>query len=119
MRIATLAAVMLILAARHADACSCAAGRSACSDLGRVDALFSGTVTEIAPVTDSPGLRAVRFRLEKRGKGTNGKEAIVLSAPQNGINCGYTFQVGQSYVVYAYSGEGGRLTTNMCAGTKL
>lgn len=41
------------------------------------------------------------------------------SVPQNGSNCGYTFHLGERYVVYAYATPGGQLTTNMCSGTKL
>jgi hypothetical protein len=44
---------------------------------------------------------------------------VVESESQNGGNCGYTFRLGERYVVYAYASASGPLTTNMCSGTKL
>jgi len=102
-----------------ADACTCAPPMAPCAEYWRVSAVFAGIVREIRPVPERPGLSAVHFDVEQRGRGVNSDAVVVESAPQNGVNCGYTFTVGQRYVVYAQSAPGGQLTTNMCSGTKL
>jgi hypothetical protein len=61
---------------------------------------------------------AVHFEVDQRGRGVDTDTVLVESAPQNGANCGYTFNVGQRYVVYAQRAPGRQLTTNMCSGTK-
>jgi hypothetical protein len=63
-------------------------------------------------------MRAVRFAVQG-GRGVDSDSVVVESAPQDGFNCGYTFRVGESYVVYADASPAGPLTTNMCSGTKL
>jgi hypothetical protein len=102
-----------------ADACTCAPPRAPCAEYWRVSAVFAGTVREIRPVPERPGMLAVQFDVDQRGRGVDSDTVVVESAPQNGVNCGYTFTVGQRYVVYAQSAPGGQLTTNMCSGTKL
>jgi hypothetical protein len=62
---------------------------------------------------------AVRFAVDQRGRGVNTDTVVVESAPQNGINCGYTFSLGERYVVYAHAVKGAPLTTTMCSGNKL
>ena len=102
-----------------ADACTCASPRAPCAEYWRVSAVFAGTVREIRPVPDRPGMLAVHFDVDQRGRGVESGIVVVESAPQNGVNCGYTFRVGERYVVYAHAAPAGQLTTNMCSGTKL
>ena len=111
--------VVCVLDASPANACTCAPPRAACSQFWQVAAVFAGRVTQIAPLPERPGILAVRFAVEQRGRGVDSDTVVVESAPQDGVNCGYTFRVGESYVVYAGALPGGRLTTSMCSGTKL
>jgi hypothetical protein len=101
-----------------------------------VAAMFSGRVVSITPApagssatvagvasmttssAGSAGTLVIRFELDQRGYGTSGTEAVIYSDPQNGFNCGYSFKLGERYVVRAYAGPDGALTTNMCAGTR-
>ena len=120
MRVAILTILMLGSAGVvPADACSCASPGAPCTAYWRVSAVFAGTVQEIRPVPERPGMLAIHFDVDQRGRGVNSDTVVIESAPQNGANCGYTFTVGQRYVVYAQSAPGGQLTTNMCSGTKL
>src|SRR5262245_21218595 len=120
MRILIVALVAATLVeAPSADACTCASPTNTCAHFWRVSAVFAGTVRAIEPIADRPGLLAVSFDVDTRGRGVDGDRVVVESAPQNGVNCGYTFQVGQRYVVFASASPDGRLTTSMCSGTKL
>ena len=102
-----------------AGACTCAGPRAPCAEYWRVSAVFAGTVRDIRPVVARPGVSAVHFDVDQRGRGVESDTVVIESAPQNGFNCGYTFRVGERYVVYAHAAPGGQLTTNMCSGTKL
>lgn len=99
------------------EACKCAP-RAPCAEFWRPSAVFAGTVRELASVRDRPGSLAIRFEVDQRGRGIESDTALVESEPQNGFNCGYTFHLGERYVVYAYTSPGGQLTTDMCSGTK-
>ena len=57
--------------------------------------------------------RIVRFQIEHRGLGVPGTDVIVHAYPQNVVSCGYTFEVGQRYIVQAYETKG-VLATHMC-----
>jgi Carboxypeptidase regulatory-like domain len=120
MRLAILTILLLTtVSLAPADACTCAPPRSLCAMYWRLAAAFAGTVREIREVPERPGMLAVHFDVDQRGPGVNSSIVVVESVPQNGFNCGYTFTVGQRYVVYAQSTPGGQLTTDMCSGTKL
>jgi hypothetical protein len=101
-----------------ADACKCTSPSAPCAEYWQVAAVFAGTAREIRPVPDRQGVMAVRFDVDRRGRGVNSASVVVESEPQNGGNCGFTFRVGVRYVVYAQATPGGQLTTSMCSGTK-
>ena len=103
----------------RADACTCAPPAAMCAVYWRVSTVFAGTVRDIQPVPERPGMLAVRFDVDQRGRGVESDSVTIESAPQDGVNCGYTFRVGERYVVYASAGANGQLTTSMCSGTKL
>jgi hypothetical protein len=107
------------LDARVANACSCLPAQSACAAYWQADAMFAGTVVDIQPApSGAPERLAVRFTVDQPGRGTVGNSAVIYATPQDGINCGYTFRVGERYVVRAHSATGGSLTTSMCSGTR-
>jgi hypothetical protein len=83
-----------------------------------VSAVFAGRVEEIRPADGPPGNRAVRFSVERRGRGVSTDTVTIESQQQDGVNCGYTFQVGEQYIVYAIETRDGKLMTHMCAGNR-
>jgi hypothetical protein len=112
---------LLAISALHvtpAEACSCAGPSAPCSQYWRVSAVFAGRVEEIRPTSGEPGNLAVLFSVERRGRGVSSDAIVVESPAQNGVNCGYTFQVGERYVVYTMETPDGKLITSMCAGNK-
>lgn len=81
-------------------------------------AVFVGEVIEIiVPETPPGGLprpAEVKFKVQKQWKGVAGDEIKVFTATICCM-CGYNFEVGVSYLVYAYGTEG--LWTNTCTRT--
>lgn len=85
-------------------------------------AVFSGEVTEIIFKQTIPGEPApvaeVRFKVLQSWKGVGTNSVTVLTANICCI-CGYSFKVGERYLVYAYgSNEDESFWTNICTRTK-
>lgn len=113
----------IVFAASDAMACSCAAPQSPCAVLKAPESVvFVGTVMEMSPGSPAAGdgrgsdatLR-VRFSVGERFGGAADSTAVVSTA-DNGGACGYPFQVGESYLVYAYRSADG-LSTSACTRT--
>jgi len=104
------------------------------------DAVFTGTVVEIAeprvptinngsttgrriatdPAVSMPSRkRTVRIQVADVLTGVEPlqKEIEILTGLGGG-DCGYAFQLGTAYVVYAYKGSEGRLETGICGRTR-
>jgi hypothetical protein len=111
--IALAFALILLGAANAALACSCAPPPPPQDALKQSSAVFTGTVID---VTTSGVNHVVRLRVESSWKGAKCGEVTVLTASEDAA-CGYSFQVGQSYLVYAVK-EQGKLSTNLCSRTK-
>jgi hypothetical protein len=112
--IALAFSLILLGAADAALACSCAPPPPPEDVLKSSSAVFTGTVLG---VTTSGGDHVVRLRVETTWKGAKCGEVTVLTATEDAA-CGYTFQAGESYLVYATE-EQGKLSTNLCSRTKL
>lgn len=79
-------------------------------------AVFSGKVTEIFKDPNAYFVK-VKFESEKIYKGVISKEVIITTG-RGGGDCGYNFEVGKNYLVYAY-GDFDNLQTNICQRTSL
>ncbi len=125
--------------------CSCAGpATTPCSGAGISAAVFTGKVLEIAdppplivaprsnntgrayasrqtaaPTTLQRPLRAVRLSVGEvlTGVDASQKEIEILTGFGGG-DCGYPFQVGTEYVIYAYKNSAGRLETGICSRTR-
>jgi hypothetical protein len=114
--LAAAVALSLLAVAPAAEACSCAPPGDPRAELEHADAVFSGRVVEVEPGEQERGFRrlAVRFALDAVWKGLpEGDEATVRTA-EHGAACGYSFEPGEEYLVYAYAIESGELTTGLC-----
>ena len=78
-------------------------------------AVFSGKVVE---VIQNPQFLyvEVRFKVESSWKQVRTDELIIRTG--RGGDCGYRFEVGQRYLVYAYGSGESRLETNICQRTR-
>ena len=81
------------------------------------DTVFSGQVIQITPKTVSNWEKEaqVRFKVAESWKGKVGEEATVTTSV-GCCGCGYSFKVGERYLVYAYRADDG-LVTDACTRT--
>ena len=106
-------------------ACSCGMGTNGCGmALSPDSTIFLGQVISRDEIRESdngsngwPTGYAFHFRTTEnfRGAAEVGQE-VVISTGRGGGDCGYPFQIGTSYLVYASKGEGG-LSTSICSAT--
>ena len=77
-------------------------------------AVFLGKVIQVLQKPEADGV-SVKFRVEKVWKGRLSK-GVTISTGRGGGDCGYGFEIGESYLVYA-SGSNESLSTNICQRT--
>ncbi len=80
-------------------------------------AVFTGKVLEITKISDTQNY--VRFQVDLNWKGVNESEVSLLTGSQGGADCGYVFETGRDYLVYAFEFENGELGTNICQRTNM
>ncbi|WP_298739907.1 hypothetical protein [uncultured Chitinophaga sp.] len=120
-KILLLTIILTIAGTLHSFACSCQEDISVSASLHYSDAAFSGKVISKILTTnyDSLGIvttgdknvayfnwreipsTVVRIKVDKKFKGKLASDTITILTPYNGAACGYNFQVGQRYIVYA------------------
>ena len=136
--------VLMSLPLTRLWACSCVSPGTPCSAAGSAAAAFTGRVLDITdpgrplpvantglrpalanrrsggPVSLLPRpLRVVRIQLGEVLSGVDPRQKeIEIVTGQGGGDCGYAFQVGVAYVVYAYKNAEGRLETGICSRTR-
>lgn len=107
---------------KDAYACSCAVNDSVMEERDRNDAVFEGTATAVKkPVslfsTSSASKVKTTFQVNELWKGRVSSRIEVTSA-LSGASCGFEFQEGQRYLVYARS-TGNSLDVSLCSRTAL
>ena len=102
------------LGPRLASACSCAAPPGPLEALEQADAVFTGEVTGTSRQLRNSSV-ATRIRLIRSYKGGMQSSVTIYSA-DNSAACGFSFEKGKKYLVYAYEGEG-ELRTSICTRT--
>jgi hypothetical protein len=116
-------------------ACSCVPVGPPCAGFSEARAVFVGTVQarvdakESVTATIATGsrrgeiettaLRMSDFRLAvgETFSGDPGREVVVRTAPDTAM-CGFPFEVGRSYLVYASRDDAGRYGTSICSRTR-
>ena len=100
-------------------ACSCVEPPSVESELERSDAVFSGEVLEVKEQKDFGDFmkKRVLFEVTDTWKGFS-ESQVIITTGSGGGDCGFEFQVGHEYLVYAvestmYSDES-ELVTIIC-----
>ncbi len=108
----------------RAVACSCAGESSPKTELRRCDAVFTGRpVRERIITVQDPDtgerrqrMREFTFQVDSVLKGELSRRAAVITR-MNSAACGYRFDVGAPYIVYARRAQH-RLHTTICDRTK-
>jgi hypothetical protein len=116
-------AVILLAGARSASACTCAGAGPPCQAAWTTQDVFVGRVLSIADVEhrdDAPLVsRLVRVHATEMFLGRVTGE-IELGTGRGGGDCGFSFAVGETYLIYAHrNSTTGRLSTGICTRTAL
>lgn len=128
-------ALLLAIAPSPAQACSCLAPGDMIEEASGADAVFAGTVLRLVATdrrADSPLMARIKrfFGMQVRYGPDQRRFALEVDEPFKGIeastievmtsadsaSCGYSFQVGRKYLVFAQHDEG-RLNVSLCSAT--
>jgi hypothetical protein len=115
LRFAFLVAGVFIASVAATEACTCfrADSPAACEQYKKFDIAFVGRAIHVPP--DRAAGR-VRFRLTQTLKGVARPEVSVLNQ-ESGMSCGYQFDEGQDYVVFAGRNAAGDIDIGPCTST--
>lgn len=106
--------LLSLLAPATALACSCIMPGTPGAERDQAAAVFSGRVRSIAEVNDR---LIVRIDVDKSWKGISEGEVVVTTAT-NSAACGYGFEKGRSYLIYAHADAGAGLNVSLCSRTQ-
>ncbi len=101
------------------SACSCAELLSPTRAFDRATAVFSGIVVSLEGpinVISSADPVTATFQIDKVWKGPQQSEITITTAISS-VSCGYEFQIGQWYLVYANGAEN-NIQVDRCSRTK-
>lgn len=128
LRVAVLLVISILAWPTGALACSCELQpkdmhEALKSAREKADAIFHGRVAGIEPVYAAPGskrlrLHRVTFKVTETFKGTVAPQQVVTTYRPDGIGCGYLFEEGAEYLVYARADAPAGLETSMCSRTQ-
>jgi hypothetical protein len=125
MRLIVIAATAVLFGvlSPSVHACTCAPPTLPCDAYGSAAAVFVGTPISVRQVDSGNEAnwppKAVKFSVEQSYLGVEGTEVEVFTG-MGGGDCGYYFQMGQRYLVYAYRNRNKiQLTTSICSRTTL
>jgi hypothetical protein len=109
--------LIVFISSRPSFGCSCIGGVPTCNTYWSTDTVFLGRVTKIQGI---PGTGAgpsaewpatlVDFQITEHFRGASGT-SITIRTGRGGGDCGYTFEPGKTYLVFA---SGSPLTTGIC-----
>jgi hypothetical protein len=100
--LAVLGLTLALGSAGPARACSCAPPPDAPTALAGAHAVFQGTVVAVALEDEERFQQAVAtFSVSKVWKGPVGR-SVEIRTSSSSASCGWEFQIGAEYVVYAY-----------------
>lgn len=83
---------------------------------GKSKAVFSGRVVEVVEHPQAFYVE-VKFKVQRAWKQVRTDE-ITIRTGRGGGDCGYRFEVGENYLVYAYGSDENKLETNICQRTR-
>ena len=113
---------MLVIGTESAYACSCALPGPLDEELINASAVFTGKVVKLAepiggigPISSADPIK-VTFQVYTVWKGSVSQMTTITTA-RSGASCGYTFEKGGEYIVYA-DGSENSLSVSLCSRTQ-
>jgi uncharacterized protein YjbI with pentapeptide repeats len=130
MRTVVAAAILTIILAAPAWACSCGGPKTDLEAIRGPSIIFRGTA--VAEENVQPAQRndcrggigpecaatpTIRFKVQTLYKGPAGRDEVlhVMASRQDGVNCGVSFRLGSEELVAAYGDSQSGYRTSMCA----
>lgn len=111
--IALVVTIVIVQDAPEAFSCSCSGPQPPNEAYSNSVAVFIGKVVSI---TSGDYARTVQFDAEMAWKGVS-ENQVVLTTGGSGASCGYDFEEGREYLVYAY-GNPESLEAGLCGRTR-
>ncbi|HEY0075399.1 MAG TPA: hypothetical protein VGB77_14970 [Abditibacteriaceae bacterium] len=105
--------VLLVFNSKFALCCSCAEPDPPEQALKSADAVFAGKVISLTSSGRFSGTYSFQVNESWKGASLN---ILFIRTGRGGGDCGYGFEIGQEYLVYAYGKSG--LSTHTCSRTK-
>jgi hypothetical protein len=99
-----------------ASACSCLSSGVPCGALSEGSPVFIGSVQARSDASESRG-HDFRLAVVETFSGGTAREVTVRTAADTAA-CGYPFEVGKTYLVYARREADGRYTVSLCSRTR-
>jgi MYXO-CTERM domain-containing protein len=119
MRVLAAALLLFLWPAGRALACTCVQ-QTPEEAYARASAVFEGRVVGVVPPAAGDvgggGRVRVTFRVTQAWKGVEHEQVTVWTTASS-ATCGYGFEEGRVYLVYA-SGDAAQSSTGLCSGTK-
>lgn len=117
---------LLLLFADEAQACSCYSTGPPCQAFWQTDAVFIGAVKSKTVVTVEIGGETKRmerrvsviFLVDEVFRGVLGGSDVEILTGMGGADCGYGFEKGKRYLVYAQESQN-KFHTDVCSRTRL
>ncbi|MCR8658792.1 hypothetical protein [Paenibacillus endoradicis] len=116
--------MMMIYAASNVYACSCIEPLTVEEELDRSEAVFTGRVLEVKDIKNLNGYmtKSALFEVSQIWKGGSESQIIIYTGGGGG-DCGYHFEEGKEYLVYAnlstMYGDKEQLVSIMCDRTNV
>jgi len=112
-----IAIIYIIGATRQtAHACSCLPPRPPAQAVAEADAVFMGQVISFELINNGQS-RQAKIAVSKIWKGERRAVSEIFTAA-NSAACGYDFQAGETYLIYAYDGGDQKFYTHICSRTR-
>lgn len=113
-------AAFMFVAPSSAMACSCMVtddppAKQVQNAYGEATAVLAGEVISVTDSADDSYSRKVTIKVAKSWKGGSAKE-ITITTGKDSAMCGFNFEVGTSYLIYAH-GDAAKLSTTICTRT--
>lgn len=109
---------MIALKGIEAMACSCAP-ISVSDSYAKMAAIFEGTVIDVKRATSSHySPKIITLKVTNKYKGLDSEQEVVVRTAGMSASCGSQFDIGNTYLVYAYRNRSGSLETNLCTRTR-
>lgn len=124
-KILSVAVFLILLTSLAVDiprtyACSCIMPEPPLVSMEKSDAVFAGRVTNIVPPANMMTTldeNKITFDVSTYWKGIDRNPVQIFSA-MSSASCGYEFEEGKEYLVYAHESDG-KLVTGLCTRTAL